>query len=564
MIAPRTARSLARRIWRATVVPGLVLIAQAGCQGLPTVTPAARSTASTVTSASQAADKLTSAKCGDTGATASATGVQNGQNRPADPAGQPIVQTSLSESKGSPPCCATGQPGQPYLIDLGTALRLAGVDNPTIDLARERVQESLADQLAARALLVPSVNLGGNYRLHTGALQQSQGDIIKPTSQDLYLGAGAFAIGSGTVALPGVWLFAHLGDALYEPIAARQLVAARRSDARAVQYSVLLQVATAYLELDGARARLEILHQGDSDVSEIVRVTQAFAEAGQGTLADANRATANAELVRGQIREAEGEGTRAAARLCQLVAVDPSVQFRTPDGLVVPIRLVPENTDLEELVSVAIRSRPELLAQSAAIQEAQTRVRQERMRPWLPLLAVGYSEGAFGAGSSLVAYDLSSFKGRSDFDVLAVWTLQNLGAGNRARVKRTDAVVGEAIAGYDTAMNQVRREVAEAQAAAKAAAEQIDVAKPALAAAEQGFKLEIERIKLGQGLPIETLDSFQQLLEARLELARATVAFDVAQFQLFVAIGNDPESGLRPEAGVGSNLIRLPACPAAP
>ena len=47
-------------------------------------------------------------------------------------------------------------------------------------------------------------------------------------------------------------------------------------------------------------------------------------------------------------------------------------------------------------------------------------------------------------------------------------------------------------------------------------------------------------VRRAEGLPIEVLDSFRQLLDARLELLRAVVAFDMAQFRLFVAVGSDP------------------------
>jgi hypothetical protein len=47
----------------------------------------------------------------------------------------------------------------------------------------------------------------------------------------------------------------------------------------------------------------------------------------------------------------------------------------------------------------------------------------------------------------------------------------------------------------------------------------------------------------GVGRPIETLDSFNQLLDARQELVRAVVAFDIAQFRLFVAAGSNPLAG---------------------
>jgi len=183
------------------------------------------------------------------------------------------------------------------------------------------------------------------------------------------------------------------------------------------------------------------------------------------------------------------------------------------------------------------------LTRSAEIAVAQTRVRQERVRPWLPIVSVGYSGGLFGGGSNLAATEFGPLKGRSDFDAFAVWNMQNLGFGNRAQVRRADAEVGQAVAGFDLAVNQIRREVAAAQAEARAAARQIETAKAALAVAEEGLKLEMQRIAdPALGRPIETLDSFRQLLEARQELIRAAIAFDVAQFRLFVAVGSDPAS----------------------
>jgi outer membrane protein TolC len=445
---------------------------------------------------------------------------------PADPDQVPTAyeQSSLPPTEGT--------------LDLAIALRLAGVDNPTITLAREVVREALAEQLGARSLLLPSINVGGNYRRHTGTLLAAQGFVRTVNFDSLYLGAGAGVLGSGTAAIPGVRLFAHLGDAAYEPLAARQRVNVRRSEASAVQNAVLLNVATRYLELMGAEARLAILRKGETDLAEVVRLTVAHAKTGQGRKADADRAEANMELLRNDLRSAEAEVTVASTRLSQLLNLDTSVQLRTPGGSVHPIRLVSEDADAEALTEEALRARPEVFARSAAISEAQTRVRQEKARPWLPTVSVGYSTGGFGG--NVTSADFGNLRGRSEFDATAVWTVQNLGFGNRARVRAADANVGSAIAAYDLVINQIRREVTEALAATRAAAEQIKTAEVALAAAEEGFALEMERIKQGQWRPIEVLDSFRQLLDSRQELVRAAITYNIAQFRLFAALGNTP------------------------
>lgn len=439
---------------------------------------------------------------------------------------------------------AIGEGGSPEAtIDLDVALRLAGVENPTINLAREVVREALAEQLAARALLLPSVNIGGNFRQHRGALLAAPGYIRDVNLQSLYLGAGSGVIGTGTPAVPGVRLFAHLGDAAYAPLAARQRVSVRQGESQAVQNAMLLEVATGYLRLIGAEVRLEILRRGEADLGEIVRLTAANAKTGQGRHADANRTEANLDLVRSDVQGAVEEIAVANARLCRLLNLDPSNRLRTPGGSVQPLRLIAEDSEAEGLVTEALRSRPEIFARSASIAEAQTRVRQERARPWLPTLSVGYSYGGFGGGSNLAPSEFSPLHGRSELDVLAVWSFQNLGVGNQARVRAARSGVGTAIAGYDLIANQIRREVAEALADARAAATQIKIVESSLAAAEEGFKLEMQRIKEGQGRPIEVVDSFRQLLESRQEMLRAVIAFDIAQFRLFVAVGSNPLVG---------------------
>ena len=95
---------------------------------------------------------------------------------------------------------AEGVQDWPTLAKDEVALRLAGVANPTIELARETVRGALADQLAARALLLPSVNVGANYRLHRGTLLAPQGFVRDVNLQSAYLGAGAGVTGGGTAA----------------------------------------------------------------------------------------------------------------------------------------------------------------------------------------------------------------------------------------------------------------------------------------------------------------------------------------------------------------------------
>lgn len=462
---------------------------------------------------------------------------------PAAPAGEgadaKVRPASFVRSQPVPP---VQQPAPESLIDLGIALRLAGVENPTINLARESLREAGAEQQAANALLLPTVNLGGNFNLHRGVLQQTSGNILDVDRQSLYLGAGAQAVGTGTVAFPGVRLFAHLGDAAYEPLAARQRVAARSAGAHAVQNDILLDVAAAYLELIGAEERVRLLKQGEADLGEVVRLTAAYAKAGQGRSADANRAAANLQLLARETQVAEEERAVAVARLARLLNLDPAVRLRTPSGAIPTVRLVPPEVTVESLLETALRSRPEMFARSADVGLARVRRRQEAVRPLLPIVSVGFSGGAFGGGGNRAASDFGRLDGRTDLDVAAVWNIDGFGLGNRARVRRAEAGIGQAVAALERAKTEVGRQVAEAHAQVQAAVQQVETATAAVSVAEEGFRLETERIKQAPGRPLEVLDSFRQLLDARLEVLQAIVRFDIAQFRLYAATGCTPDA----------------------
>ncbi len=427
-------------------------------------------------------------------------------------------------------------------IDLAYALEVARTANPTIALARETVVEAEARQRQACALVLPNLNAGANVRIHTGPVQRSTGAILDVNSQSLFFGSGARAVGTGTVAIPGIRAVYPLADVALGRRLAQQRVAAARGDSAAVQNLTLLEVATAYLELLGADAALEALRQGEAEFGEIARLTALYAKAGQGRDADARRAEANLELLRREAQEAGGERAAASARLAGMLSLDPMQSLLPPGGRLDPFGFFDPAADADSLVSQALQSRPEVNARAAEVAESSIRLRQEKLRPWLPTVGVGFSAGSFGGGSDQTNSSYGGFGGRTDFDVFAVWTMQNLGLGNRVIQNRGRARVGQAVARLASAQNRIRDEVAESLAQIRSAHSRIETARSQLGTAQEGFAEEMARIKQGEGRPLEVLDSARQLSESRLELVRAITGHNIAQFRLLAAVGTPPGS----------------------
>lgn len=431
-------------------------------------------------------------------------------------------------------------PSPERFVDLHQSLTLAGMDNPTIALADEAIQANLANLLQANALLLPSLDGGTSFNHHDGNLQSARGAIRDVDRQSLYAGAGAGAVGSGTVVVPGIHITAQLADAMLAPRAARQRVDESTFDAIATRHQVLLEVATGYFTLAAAEARLLAAHQSAADFREIARLTANFAKTGEGRQGDADRSQSELLLTQGAIQDAEQEVGVSAAELARLLDLDPSIRLRALPQSIALIQLIDPNKNLEELIQTALRQRPEIEARSAEVGYQETRLRQEKIRPFVPFVSLEFSAGEFGGGSDLADSRFGHFNGRTDLNLLAVWSLQNLGLGNLAVQRRLRAEVGQAAAERQRVVDQIRREVADALAIVTASKQEVELARSRVKTALEGFRLDLARVKNLQGRPIEVLNSANLLYAARLDLIRAVIAFDVGQIQLFVAVGQAP------------------------
>ena len=373
-----------------------------------------------------------------------------------------------------------------------------------------------------------------------GPLQRDTGEILNVSAQSLYFGGGAGALSGGTVGIPALHVIAPLGDALLEPLIARQRVTVSQFDAHATANTVLLEVATRYVTLMGAEAQLQADRRAEADINKVVDAVSAFVRVGQARKADVDRARTRAFFVHNEVLRAEERLAIASAQLARVLDLDPSLRLQTVATTAMAVQLVDSGCGLETLIGIALRQRPEMAARSATIELRETRVRQERWRPLLPTVSAGYSAGEFGGGSNLAPSRFDNFAGRSDFDVWAVWTLENAGIGNLAvqRVRRAEA--DQAVSLRVRTMNQIREEVSEAYATSAARQRQMEIARQQLASAQSGFREELIRTRGGEGLPIEVLNSFELALRASLDSIVATVEYDQAQFRLFVSLGNPP------------------------
>ena len=479
------------------------------------------------------------------------------QSPPAKSSAKPTSDKMTPAEPPPPPGTILG-PGE-VPIDLGSALRLAGVHNPELLLARERLTEVAAVRLLAAAQILPNINAGSNVDAHTGPLQQSNGNILKVNRDALYVGLGANAVGAGTVTVPGISYNLNVGVAWYARLQALQNEARGAAATRTATNDVLLRVSLAYADLLRAEGRRAIAEQNRKEAAEVARLTAAYAAAGEGRKGDADRAAVELRKRDADITQAEADTLTASARLCQLLSLDPSVRLKPIDGWVVPAPVVPDGIAVAELLATALMQRPELAERRAEIRASVYGLSSAKLLPFSPNVILGFSSGSFGGGSNLVSQPpgfvggngqiqtgprFGNFDGRADFDAVVYWTAQNLGVGNLALIRGADSRVRQTKLREQETLNRIKSEVAEAHALAKARNSQIDSAAKAVAAGQEAFQEDLTRIKGREGLPIELIDSMRVLGRSRYEYLDAVVDSNRAQFRLYVALGQPPADAL--------------------
>jgi outer membrane protein TolC len=364
----------------------------------------------------------------------------------------------------------------------------------------------------------------------------------------------------------GAGLSLSFADALFGPRIARDLVAAEQARARVVTYNVQLDVALTYLDLLRAYGALAINRETLSKAELILHYAQSAEKAGLGkTTADPNRARTEVELRRQERIDLEVEAAVVSSRLAQLLLLEPTVDLVPADAQVLPIELVPADAPLDELIGIGLMNRPELAEGRALVAAAQSRWREERVRPLIPSVQMAYYGAQFGGGTPA----LHDYGWRDDFFVQASWELRNAGLGDLFSARASRAQYDEAnlhvaevqarVAADVTAAGKIvrgrERELANAQEAVRQAEVMWDKLQRAAFGLVTGFS--------GQALrydPLEPLLAEQALHEARMRYLSAVIDYNRNQFRLFWAMGQPPECALPKATALP---VRTPVIPSA-
>ena len=432
-------------------------------------------------------------------------------------------------------------------IDLPAALRLAGVRDLDIAIARQQLAQAVADLQKARALWLPSLFVGPTWYRADGQIQTLTGQVQNVNRSSLFVGgmaatANGFAAaspGTGYPPLNGMSSVLRFSDAIFEPLAARRVANAEQAGVQTSINNAMLEVAEAYFDLQQASGLLAIAREAAANALALSEITGAYVRAGQGLEADHRRALTELKHRRKDAQLASGQLLIASANLVRVLVLNPNIVIAPVEPAETIIRLIPDDVPLDNLVVQGLRQRPELAGAQEQVTAALVRWKQARMRPFIPSLGLTTAGGGFGGGANEF---FGNFGTRIDIAASLFWELQNLGFGDLAIMHRRRAEHETAYLQLLKTEAQVAADVVAAYEFRQASNLQIKESSETVTEALASLRLNFINIRLGAELPgatrpIEVLQPIQALAQARIEYLESVLSYNRAQFRLNRAIG---------------------------
>jgi outer membrane protein TolC len=426
---------------------------------------------------------------------------------------------------------------RPLPINLATALRLADARPIIIEAARAAVETEYGLYQQARVLWLPTINLGVDYQRHdSGQEDVLNGQLIIGARNQFLTGGGAQAV------------FA-LTDAIYAPLAERQLLRARNLDIQTAKNDALLSVAMAYFDVQQARGNLASTLDSVARARDLARRVGVLGK-GLAPAIEVERVNTFLANLEQQAATARQDWLTSSASLTQVLRLDPGAVVSPLEPPHLRVTLIPPKETVDALIPVGLINRPELASQQAVVQATLVRLRQERLRPLLPSLVLQSNaspNGSLGAGAYGTGINsLNHWSGRSDWDAEMIWQFKNLGFGNRGLVTQRRGEQWQALVELFRIQDLVASEVVQAHAQVQAAAVRVGRAeaevKSGLASYAGNLRGLSETVRVGELLqlvnrPQEAVAALQQLQQAYFDYYSSVNDYNRAQFRLFRSLG---------------------------
>jgi outer membrane protein TolC len=305
---------------------------------------------------------------------------------------------------------------------------------------------------------------------------------------------------------------------------AQSVKSASDADLEAMRRDVALEVKLAYRQVLLAQAVTDIFKNLTDTTQERLRIDRVAFDAGRIPKFNVLRDEAEHANAQQMLVNAQRDVDIALVMLKTHMGVSQASQITLSDKLDYE-----KTTDTrEELLTLAEKQRPELMAARQRVEAAQQGIAVARStyQPQFSLMAMA---------DSMKAKRTERLTGATFGVVIGLPILD--GGMRRAQVQEATAQQRKAQQDYERVALQVVNEVETALLALQAAERNIRTAETALISADENYRVAQLRYESGRGINVEVLDALTTFTRARTNRVQALFDYNVTRDQLARAIG---------------------------
>jgi outer membrane protein len=401
-----------------------------------------------------------------------------------------------------------------------SALSRAYGGNPTLNASRASVRST--DENVPRAL--------SGYRPRVNATAD-----VGLSGVDTRLGTGpwnntkTWPRGAGFQVTQTVYNGGRTGNSVRQADAG---VLQAREQLRVVEQGVLLDGATAYMDVLRDTAILNLRNNNIDVLEEQLRQTRDRFSVGEVTRTDVAQAEARLAQARSDASQAAGNLKSSLARYRQVIGVDAR-QLAPAKAL---DAVLPRT--LDDAILLSQQEHPSVLAALHAVDAAELQVKITEGE-LLPTAGV--------SGTLTHRWDVQNLNNEQNVATISGTLAVPIYEGGEvyARVRQNKETLSQRRIDADTARDTVRQNVVSAWGQLEATRERITASQAQIQASEIALNGVREEAKVGQRTTLDVLNAQQDLLSARVALVTAQRDRVVASYALLSASGRLSATSLR-------------------
>ena len=412
--------------------------------------------------------------------------------------------------------------GEKYIpVNLSTVLKLAGANNLTIRQYELQYQLGLAEVDKAKEWYLPTIFVGPSLHYLKGGTISTTGQLLNDVTQrELWLGGW----------ITGQWDFK---TGIYNVLASKQHSEALKYLSQAQRNQVIQQAVSNYYDLLTAQLNYSILTNLLKQSDTLTAQIKVQLDAGIGYQSEYLLAKSNYDHILVQLGDIKVEMAHKSDALLNMLNIDSNVTLVSSDTALVALNIMGNMLDTSGMpYSQYVQNRPEYKSIEAELKGIEEKKKSVTVGMLMPSIIISSPDAMLGAFGSPF-YNSYRLDGAIGWNIPLGHFIYN----GDVKIYNDNILIEQN--SMQQFSNTVHQQINDSRSEIVLYMGQMNIAKQALKESAEALKQSIEREKLGTVRPTEVFQTERFYVQAQQDYLRTISNYNKAQYQLFVATGNN-------------------------